>query len=257
MLSKINEQIFNNSIVGQIIEINNFDFNSLMNKISNTNTKDLFILNEYSNDYKFKKSQKIKVRKLQTDTIINSCEDSMTFCLPTNIIKKILEKENSEILGFNSQLNKNKNIAIKTNNTRKIFSENSLYFELKTDESSSKRFRNLDLNDLNVNFNIRLKMPDLLNITENVGESLCVQYEKNNQDIPIISCATWYDYIINEVVCECQKQRLTINLIHSTISHIGVLKQFSSSTLEFCIIFISDLYFKKKFSFSKKFELCF
>jgi len=168
----------------------------------------------------------------------------MTFCIPNNIIKIILEKENSENLGFNSQLNKNKNIAIKTNNTRKIFSENSLDFELKVNQSPYKRFRNLDLKNLNINFNIRLKMPDLQNHKDNIGNSLCVQYEKKDQQTPIVSCETWYDYSTNEVLCECQKQGLTINLMDSSISKISVLKQFSLLTIDFCNFLLIKLFFQ-------------
>jgi len=230
----INEQVFNNTIEGQTIEIINVNFNSQLNKISNTNTKDLFILSKDSDYSKFKKYKKTQIRNIQNDNNADDCEDSMTFCLPSSVIKEILENENSEKLGFNSVLNKNKNIPIKTNSRRKIFSEDSLDFELKVDVPKSKKFRNLDLKDLNVNYNIRLKLPDLQNHISNIGDSLCVQYEKNNTNSPTISCATWYDYLTNEVVCECQKQGLTINLMDSTISQIGIIKQFSLSTIDFC-----------------------
>jgi len=230
----INGRIFNNTIEGQTIEIINNNFDSQINKISNTNTKDLFISSKDSVDYKFKKYKKTIIRKMQINNNTDDCEDSMTFCLPSGIIKEILKNENSEKLGFNSLLNKNKNIQIKTNGTRKIFSKDSLDFELKIDEPKSKKFRKLDLKNLNVNYNIRLKIPDLQDQKSDIGDSLCVQYEKNNLESPTISCATWYDYLTNEVVCECQKQGLTINLMDSTISHLGILKQFTLLKIDFC-----------------------
>jgi len=236
-LRKINEQILDNTVAGQTFEITNVNFNIQLNKISNKNIKDLFILDERFNKNIFKKSQNSYGRIIQIRNNTDNCDDSMTFCLPNNILKQILEKENSENLGFNSQLNKNKNVAIKTNNTRKIFSENSLDFELKVDDSKFKSFRNLDLKDLNVNFNIRLKLPDLKNYTSDIGDSLCVQYEKNNQEAPSVLCSTWYDYLSNEVVCECQKQGLTINLMDSQMSQIGIFKQFEISKINFCIFY--------------------
>jgi len=239
IIKKINEKIFNNSIVGQTIEVENNNFNSQFSKISKKNTKDLFVLNEESFDYKLKKYKKTKIRKLQIDNNSNNCDEWMTFCLPSNSIKEILEKEDSEKIGFNSQLNKNKNIAIKTNNTRKIFSQNSLDFELQVDDPISKRFRKLESNNLFINYNIRLKLPDIKRNSSVVGDSLCVQYNKNDQDNPNISCETWYDYLTNEVVCECQKQGLTINLIDKTMSQLGILKQFKISTIDFC-----NFYFK-------------
>jgi len=242
-LRNINEQIFNNSVVGQMIEIANVNFNTQLNKISKKNIKNLFILNESSNDYKFRKSQKSNIRNIQRVNNSDYCDDSMTFCLPNNIIKQIFEKENSENLGFNSQLNKNKNVAIKTNKTRKIFSENSLDFDLKVDDSKFKRFRNLDLKDLNVNYNIRLKLPSLKNYSSNISDSLCVQFEKNNQENPSVSCTTWYDYITNEVVCESQKQGLTINLMDSTISYLGILKQFAISDIDLCN-FVNSIFYE-------------
>jgi len=242
ILRKINEQIFNNTVVGQTIEISNINFNTQLNKISQNNIKDLSILIESPNDYKFKKFKKSNIRNIQRVYDSDSCDVSMTFWLPNKIIQLILEKENSEKLGFNSQLNKNKNVAIITNQTRKIFSENSLDFELKVDDSKFKRFRNLDLKDLNINYNIRLKLPNLKNYTSNIGDSLCVQYENKNQETPTVSCSTWYDYITHEVVCECQKQGLTINLMDSTISNLGILKQFAISQIDFCNFFISNYY---------------
>jgi len=178
ILTGITEHIFNNTIEGQNLEIVNINFDSQINKISNKNTKDLFILNDMSDQSKFKKYHKTKIRNLQLNNNSNNCEDSMTFCLPSNTIKDILENQQSEKLGFNSQLNKNKNIAIKTNNTRKIFSETSLNFDIKVDDSKFKRFRNLELKDLTINFNIRLKIPDLKSNISDIGDSLCVQYEK-------------------------------------------------------------------------------
>jgi len=236
-MRKINEKIFDESIVGQTIQIVNDNFNTQFNKISNTNTKDIFI-NEDSKNFLSKKYKKSKIRYLSIDNNTNNCEDSMTFCLPSEIIKKLLEKENSNNIGFNSQVNKNKNIAIKTNITRKIFSENSLDFELKLDGLSNKRLRNLDMNDFNIRYNIRLKMPDLKKNTSDIGSSLCVQYDKNDQANPNISCETWYDFIANEVICECERQGLTINLMDNTISQFGRVKQFTISKIDFCNIFV-------------------
>jgi len=237
-LRKINELILNNIIEGQIIQFININFDSQVNKISNLNTKNIFVTNDESYNYKFRQTKKTTIRRLQNYNNVNQCDESMAFCLPSNILKEILYKQKSEKLGFNSQLNKNKNIAIKTNDTRKIFSENSLDFEIKVDDSKFKRFRNLNLKELNVNFNIRLKMPELKTNISDIGKSLCVQFEKYKKETPYISCDTWYDYIANEVVCECQNQGLTINLIDETLFRLAILKQFAISTVDFSITFI-------------------
>lgn len=192
-------------------------------------------MNEDSYDFKLKEYRKIKVRNLLRDNDTNNCQETMTFCLPTHTIKNILNIKNSENLGFNSMLNKNKNIAIKTNSTRTIFSENSLDFELKLEESSSaNKYRNLQIEDLNIYYNIRLSTPNLKNFSSEISDTLCVQYDRDNQERPNVSCASWYDYETNEVVCECQKQGLTVNLIDVALSRISIISQFSFAEINFC-----------------------
>jgi len=170
----------------------------------------------------------------------------MIFCFTSNEMKLLLEAEKSQSLGFNSQLNKIKNIPVKINNTRTIFSENSLEFELIVEDSSSKKFRKLQslkINELNINFNIRLKVPQLSNMTSQVTDSLCVQYEKDDKENPKYLCSSWYDYESNEVVCECQQQGLTINLIDNALAHVGKIKQFKLSKIDFCNIFFINNFF--------------
>jgi len=235
---KITDKIFNNTIAGQTIEIVNENFNLQLNKISKVNSKDLYILNEDLFDFKLNKYRKMNIRKLQRENNINNCEETMIFCLPSYIINNILNIRNSENLGFNSLLNKNKNLGIKTNETRTIFSENSLDFELKLEDSSyNNKYRNLQTEDLNIYYNIRLNTPNLKNLSSEIIDTLCVQYDRDNKERPNVSCASWYDYVRSEVVCECQKQGLTVNLIDVALSRIGILQQFSLTAIKFRNIF--------------------
>jgi len=89
----------------------------------------------------------------------------------------------------------------------------------------------LDLADLNLRFEIRLKMP-VLNDATVVQEATCVQYDPKK--VADTSCESWYDTEVNEVVCSCQKQGLTVNVLDKALSNFSKIKQFPILSASLC-----------------------
>ena len=90
---------------------------------------------------------------------------------------------------------------------------------------------------MNIYFEIRLKVPNIGNNTDIVTDTTCVQYDKNK--IPDVSCFSWYDSLANEVVCQCNKQGLTVNIMDKGLSNASKLVQFPSISIEICKIFFN------------------
>jgi len=231
ILDTLNEKIFNNVIVGQTIEVINQNFNAQINKVSKNNVNSICVT-DLATMLKFKKNKKIRRLKSQ-----ESCESDSVFGLDSNLLFSLMKNHTSSNVGFNSQLNKNKNLPIETSAERQIFSESSFDFELRTGDMKNS-FRNLNTNNLNINFEIRLKIPRKINENDssaNFEDTTCVQYQKTNEKEPDVSCMSWYDDLTNEVVCVCNKQGLTVNVKDSALANIGKLSQFPGLKSDLCI----------------------
>ena len=131
-LNKLNEKLYKNIIPGQNILILNNNYNNQLNKISSNNINGISIDNSET-----KLNRRIRIRILPENTK-EMCDESKVFCLNNNQISDIIQNNTGSSLGFKSQLNKNKDISILTNSSRKIFSENSLDFEILIGDSNQK-----------------------------------------------------------------------------------------------------------------------
>lgn len=215
--------MFNNIIVGQGLVIYNSNFDRQMNKVSAYNVKIICVNNS---EKRYKRS---KIRALQ---ISNSCLSSdQVLALDYNTIGDLMKNQTGNSLGFQSLLIKNKNLPVETNESRQIFSESSLDFSLSVDDKNNK-FRKLDVLSQTLYFEVRLKIPPKKNNSTEIGDTTCVQYEKTKN--PDVSCESWYDSITNEVVCICNKQSLTVNVMDKTLSNAGKLSQFPTLGADLC-----------------------
>lgn len=226
ILNLLNEKLFNSIIPGQSVVILNENYDSQLNKVSSNNPQDIAVDN--SDRKKFNVKNYKRIRRLQNQ---GDCDESKVICLEKDKITGIMNNSKGASLGFNSQFNKNKNIPIQTNSTRAIFSETSLDYGISVGDKEDKH-RRLQLDELTIYFEIRLKVPNIGNNTDSVAETTCVQYDKNK--VPDISCLSWYDPLTNEVVCQCNKQGLTVNVMDKGLSNASKLAQFPSITIAIC-----------------------
>jgi len=232
ILDILKEKLFNNIIVGQTIKIFNQNYDAQINRISKNNVRSICVSNSES---KLIQKNYKRIRRVQ---YMYDCLSDNVLSIDSDLLQNIMKNETSSFVGFQSQLNKNKNLPIDVSKERQIFSETSLDFILGIGDSNYK-FRKLNTNDLNINFEIRLKIPSNKknenNYSTDVGDSTCVQYQKTDKKVFEIICETWYDEDESEVVCVCNKQGLTINIIDKVLSKFSKLKQFPSLGIELCI----------------------
>jgi len=227
-LDALKEKILNNVIVGQTIIVINENFDAQMNKISTNNVKSICVSNSESS---LKRKDYKRIRRLQAR---ENCSSDSVLGIDSDLIESIMNNETSSNIGFQSQLNKNRNLPIEVNKERQVFSESALDFGLFSQDSKN-RFRKLNSNNFNINFEIRLKIPKKKNENDNsIGDTTCVQYQKIDNKDPEVSCMSWYDDLTNEVVCVCNKQGLTVNVSDKALSNISKLRQFPSLGAEIC-----------------------
>jgi hypothetical protein len=222
ILDILNEKLFANIILGQNIVVENNNFDAQMNKVSSNNLKSVCV--GASEAKLFKKKYNRRIRRLQASS---ECGEESVMGLGKNLIGYIMKNENSPNFGFQSQFNKNKILPIETNYERGIFSETSLEFGLSGGDSN-KKMRRLQAQNLIINFEIRLKVPPIKagSNTTDVGDTACVQYDKDKKKNPHVSCESWYDDTMNEVVCVCSKHGLTVNVMDKALTNKGKLGQF-------------------------------
>ena len=225
-----------------------------MNKVSSNNPKSVCVGSSEPESESKKKKYK-RIRKLLA---LNECDEETVMNLDKNIIGEIMKNETSNNLGFQSQLNKNKNLPIETNAEREVFSETSLEFALSAGDYSKNKMRRLQLQNLNINFEIRLKIPSIKvgDNTTDIGDTVCVQYDKDKKKTPDVSCSSWYDDTTNEVVCVCNKQGLTVNIMDKVLSNIGKLGQFPELGAELCKFLFIFLFFINKRHFIEFNSIC-
>jgi len=243
ILDLLNEKLFNNIVVGQNVIVVNSNFDNQMNKVSSNNPKPVCI--DSSDTLLTNKKYFRRIRKLAPT---DSCSEESVMGIDKNLIGDVMKNETSSNLGFQSQFNKNKNLPVKTSEERQVFSETSLDFGLSAG-ASGKKMRRLDAKNLNINFEIRLKIPPKKpgdNSTD-VGATACVQYEQDKKKNPDVSCMSWYDDSTSEVVCVCNKQGLTVNMMDKALSNIGKLGQFPGLGAELCKKL--DLFLSKNYIF--------
>jgi hypothetical protein len=223
----LNKKLYNNITPGQgIISINkNFDIQ--INKVSSINPKNIFV-DLYDCD---KKKRKNKVRHLNT-----ICQHNPIMDINKENITNLIKNENSDNIGFNSHLYKNKNLPVVTNSTRKIFSENSLNFTISTEKG--KKQKNIDLMEegKKIYFEMRFDIPQGKNETEMITDTACVQYDEDKN--PGVTCESWYDIHSSQVVCSCEKYGLTVNVYDKALSNMNKLSQFPIFDSETCILII-------------------
>jgi len=235
-LNQLNAKLFTNIVNGQKLLIANDNYNTQMNKVSKLNVPTLAI--DYDSDSKRRSNyKKTKIRYMQNSIKNQDCSDSTAaICIPPNNITSIIANTGSNGIGFQGQLNHKDNLPIQESQ----FS-NSLNFELSTEENNGKS-RKLDESNLNIRFELRLKMPIIndKNVNQNnenntVQDATCVQYTEKKPDT---SCDSWYDTDSNEVICSCIKQGLTVNVLDKALSNMSKIKQFPSLNTDLCKIFL-------------------
>jgi len=231
ILDILNHKLFNNIVTGQNIVVANANFDIQMNKMSSNNPKRVCVRSAEA-ELLNKRNKFNRIRNLQAS---EDCGEESVLGLDKKLINEVMKNETSPNLGFQSQFNKNKNLPIETNAEREVFSETSLEFGLSKGDSNEK-MRMLQQNNLNLNFEIRLKIPHIkagANVTD-VGDTACVQYSMNKKKNPDVSCESWYSELTSEVVCVCNKQGLTVNVMDKGLSNIGKLGQFPGLGAEIC-----------------------
>jgi len=239
-LNQLNGKLFTSIINGQGLLVANESYDTKMNKVSKLNVPTLALDYDSGSERKFNSNRsnrkRTKIRYLQNPTDQADCYNSeAAICIPPGNITSIMNSAGSNGIGFQGQLNKKVQLPI----AEKQYS-NSLDFELSA-EAKNRKFRRLDVADLNIRFEIRLKMP-VLNDTSVVREATCVQYDPKKR--PDTSCESWYDTATNEVVCSCLKQGLTVNVLDSALSNVSKVLQFPSLSASLCkILFIKVIFF--------------
>ena len=230
ILDILNEKLFANIIQGQNIIVQNNNFDAQMNKVSSNNLKSVCV--GASEPKLLNKKYNRRIRRLQDSS---ECGEETVMGLDKNLIGEIMKNETSANFGFQSKFNKNKILPIETNAERGIFSETSLEFGLSRGDSN-KKMKRLQEQNLIINLEIRLKVPPIKagSNTTDVGDTACVQYDKDKNKNPHVSCESWYDDTTNEVVCFCSKQGLTVNVMDKALSNIGKLRQFPGLGAELC-----------------------
>lgn len=223
IVTSLNDKIFENMIDGERILILNSNYDIQMNKVSIINPMDIcFDYNSKTRILNNVISNKNKNSKLMRK-LNSNCpfSDSPAINIPSNNVTSILSNTSKTSLGFQGQLNKN--IDLNINSTQ--FS-NSLDFGLSVGNSQEKKFKKLSAEDIIINFEVRLKMPENAD-NSNIVDATCVQYTKSKPDI---SCSSWYDVETKEVICVCNKQGLTVNVLDKSLSFISKLAQFPGLT---------------------------
>jgi len=251
ILDLLNEKLFKNIVTGQNVIVVNNNFDNQMNKVSSNNPKPVCIDSSDTLLLEKKKNYR-RIRKLNPN---DSCDEESIMSLDKNLIGDLMKNETSDNLGFQSQYNKNKNLPIKTSEERQVFSETSLEFGLSTG-ASGKKMRRLEVNNLPIKFEIRLIIPAKRpsdNSTE-IGATACVQYDKDKNKNPDVSCMSWYDDATSEVVCVCNKQGLTVNVMDKALSNLGKLAQFPGLGAEICNCFVLNIFKNNLMFFLFKFD---
>jgi hypothetical protein len=236
ILDVLGEKLFNNIIPGQGVLVNNKNFDTQLNKISKNNPTNICI--ESEEQYKKRKinSKRNRIRRLNGK---KECLEGSVFGMKSDLLEGLMKNQTSTNIGFQSQLNKNKNLPIETNSTREVFSENSLGFELKI--GNGNNLRELQLTSIEtIYYEIRLKIPISSETYTEISDTVCVQYTKNDKKEkkygkePLVSCDSWYDQVNYEVVCYCNHQGLTVNLKDPTLSAINISSQFPINKKNLC-----------------------
>lgn len=240
-LQELSGKILNNLISGQVILIQNENYNIQTNKVSQLNLVDLTIQydsnfeNLFNNKNKYSLKKKVRIRKLQNKSF-TSCDSLVAICVPKNNLMNIMKQTDSKVIGFKGQLNHKPILPI----TEPQFS-NSLDFSLNVEDINNNILRRLDISELlSIYFEIRLKFPPQSGNTTKIIDAACVQYENKN---PEVSCDSWYDMNANEVVCYCNQQGLTVNVLDKSLSNMSKLKQFPSISADICK-FLNYFYLK-------------
>jgi len=250
-IQTLNTNLFTNIVAGQEIIISNESYKSQLNRLSILNVPKLSL--EYDSPEENKKFlnakyfKKTKIRLSQNRNLQENkkeeCEYSLAaICIPPKNITSIMYSKNTKEAAFQAQLNSQGN-PLPVNETQ--FS-NSLDFGLSADQKDGK-LRLLDTSELNIRFEVRLKMPVNKNKSVIIQDSTCVQYSAGKADT---SCESWYDLDTNEVICSCIKQGITINVVDQTLSKFSKLRQFPSLSVDICNYFFILNYERNYFIFS-------
>jgi hypothetical protein len=226
ILDLLGKKLFNNIIPGQGVLVNNKNFDSQLNKLSSNNPTSICVPSEEQT-----RRKKYKIRRLQGD---DKCDEGGVLGMDSSLLGDLMKNETSSNLGFQSQYNKNKNLPVTTNSTREIYSETSLGFELSVGDNN--KLRRLSKIGQKIKFEIRLKTPTNYNTNTSVSDTACVQYS-NGKDAEV-SCDSWYDDVNNEVICFCEEQGLTVNVMDKVLASKNKLKQFPPLSTALCKIFI-------------------
>ena len=213
-----------------------------LTKISNLNI--IPISMDYEDDQKlFRRSKrKIKARFLQNQNDRTECDpDISVICLDKEKVKKMMNSSPQANIQFNGQLYKEKKLLIE----EEQFS-NSLNFHIfsPVENDKNKNSRILLRNNQNENndkivdkiyFEVRLKFPKDKTIEE-LGPATCVQYQDNKIAKP--SCFSLYDLDTKEIICQCEKQGLTVNVLDKNLAKLSKIKQFPPLNRNICNISI-------------------
>jgi hypothetical protein len=189
---------------------------------------------------KYKKNRYIRILSNEDE----DCDEEV-FTFDKNKTFSLMDN-NSEGLEFIAKYNKNNNIDVKTDSTRKLFSESSFEFSIKTIDNSNGKKRNIqnkenDSSDIQI-YEIRLRIPDKKSAADFLSETTCSLYPAGNR-IDTSSCVTWYEEIKFEAVCLCEGQGLVVNIQDKNIAAASKIKQFPQIDQNFCNKYFNYLNF--------------
>ena len=128
----LNEKLFNNIIPGQNIVVVYYSFETQITKVSAINPKSICAAS--TDNPNENQKRRVRIRRLE-DT--EECGEESALALNKSLITNLMSNDTSANVGFQSQLNKNKNIAVETNSTREIFSKTSMKFTIQTEKPIS------------------------------------------------------------------------------------------------------------------------
>lgn len=219
-----------NIITGEKIDQFSENFDSQIYKISKYNPNGISFTS-LENEYSKKRYKKNRKKRILTNT-------NEVFKLEKKIINSIIGEDSDEIK-FRAKYNKNDNIDIKTNSTRKLFSKSSFNFSIEAKakkEKKREKEENMDYDRFNntIFYEIKLRIPQGVEAKNFLENTVCAQYvDKDTKNDPE-SCDSWYDEEKLEVTCSCTKQGLIVNIEDKNIAKASKMMQFPLSKAFLC-----------------------
>ena len=231
LVDELNNKFLKNIIPGQEIIFVNKNFNSQVNKVSLYNPNSIIV--DYLDQENFGKINKNfiinKNDNFNNDNNTNFNDNNLfpIMEISRENVTNLIQGENSLNIGFKSFLYKNKNVPIKTNSKRQIFSTNALNFSMTIEKNKNLEqviIEKYQKQGKKIIFEMRFDIPHGKDLDETIKNTSCIQFDSSKN--PTFSCESWYDNQKSQVVCLCEKFELTVNLMDEILADSNKLMQF-------------------------------